>query len=211
MEGASSAEGSASSENCDQDLTHNQVESKRRDTDMVDQGWKNVVWHQFGAAIDMLQNGIAACPDELWGDRRRRPEVWYMTYHALFFLDCYLSESEQLFRPPAPFTLDELDERGLLPERVYTKEELLSYLEYGRSKLRSKISALTEEDGGRWCGFSWLDLSVAELMLYNMRHMQHHAAQLNLLLSQEGLTPPRWVRRTARTINGNHSRAELGE
>jgi hypothetical protein len=37
-----------------------------------------------------------------------------------------LSASDKGFTPPAPFTLDEMDERGLLPDRVYTKEELLT-------------------------------------------------------------------------------------
>ncbi len=163
---------------------------------MVDEPWKQMVWQQFGAAIDMLQNGIVACPEQLWGDRSHRPEVWYMTYHALFFLDCYLAESEKSFQPPSPFNLDELDERGLLPDRVYSKEELLKYLDYGRARLRSRIVALTEEEAARPCGFSWLDLSVAELLLYNMRHVQHHAAQLNLILSQHGLASPRWVRKS---------------
>lgn len=32
--------------------------------------WKEVVWPQFGAAIDMLQNALLACPDEIWSDPR---------------------------------------------------------------------------------------------------------------------------------------------
>ncbi len=28
--------------------------------------WKDVVWNQFGAAIDMLDDALIACPDELW-------------------------------------------------------------------------------------------------------------------------------------------------
>jgi uncharacterized damage-inducible protein DinB len=31
------------------------------------------------------------------------------------------------------------------------------------------------------------------LLLYNMRHVQHHTAQLNLLLRQRGIIPPNWV------------------
>jgi uncharacterized damage-inducible protein DinB len=34
-----------------------------------------------------------------------------------------------------------------------------------------------------------------ELSLYNMRHVQHHAAQLNLILRQTGIEPQRWVSR----------------
>ena|SRR5258705_8607961 len=80
--------------------------------------WKPILWQQFGAAIDMLENALLACPEDLWNDRSRRPEYWYVVFHTLFFLDFYLSDSPEGFTPPAPFTLDELDPAGLLPERA---------------------------------------------------------------------------------------------
>lgn len=161
----------------------------------LDTLWKTVVWQQFGAAIDMLENAMAACPDELWSDSSQRPEFWYVSFHTLFFLDLYLSDSVEGFVPPEPFTLDELDPAGVLPERPYTKEELHAYLRHGREKCRATIEDLTDEKARRRCGFEWLDLSVAEILLYNMRHVQHHAAQLNLILRQKTDSVPRWVRR----------------
>lgn len=161
-----------------------------------------MIWQQFGAAIDMLENAVIACPEPLWGDRSRQPEFWYTVFHALFFLDLYLSDSDAGFAPPPPFTRDEMDERGLLPERVYTKEELRKYLEHGREKCRASIEAMTLERANRRCGFSWLDLNVAEMLLYNMRHVQHHAGQLNLILRQTVGSAPRWVRMTRTVLNG---------
>lgn len=152
-----------------------------------------MVWQQFGAAIDMLENAINACPVEVWGDRNLRPEFWYVTYHTLFFLDYYLADSEDGFKPPAPFTLSELDPSGLMPDRVYTQPELLTYLEFGREKLRSRLAALSEDEAARDCGFARRDMSVMELMLYNMRHVQHHTAQLNMLLRQTIDSAPKWV------------------
>ena len=155
--------------------------------------WNDSLWRQFGAAIDMLENALAACPDELWSDRSRRPEFWYVVYHTLFFLDLYLSESVEGFMPPAPFTLDELDPAGLLPERPYTKAELRAYLEHGCRKCRATIEALTDEKARERRRFFSLDVSTLELLLYNMRHVQHHAAQLNLILRQTTDSAPRWV------------------
>ena len=94
----------------------------------------------------MLENAIGQCPDFLWSDRSRHPEFWYVVYHTLFWLDLYLSKSQAGFAPPTPFTLDELDPRGLIPERVYSKAELRNYLEHGRRKCRATIMGLTEED-----------------------------------------------------------------
>lgn len=156
---------------------------------------KTVIWKQFGAAIDMVDNALLACPEELWNDRSQKPEFWYVVYHTLFFLDLYLSDSVEAFTPPVPFTLDELDPAGVLPERPYTKDELHTYLEHGRAKCRATIEALTEEKARQRCGFEWLgDLSNAEILLYGMRHVQHHAAQLHLILRQKTDSTPGWVR-----------------
>jgi hypothetical protein len=108
---------------------------------------RTMIWGQFGAAIDMLDNAIAACPEDVWNGRAQRPEteVWYLVFHTLFWLDLYLSDSVEEFAPPAPFTLDELNPAGLLPERAYTKEELRTYLEHGRKKCRTTLEALTDD------------------------------------------------------------------
>jgi hypothetical protein len=162
---------------------------------------KTIIWHQFGAAIDMLENAIRACPEDVWGNRIASNEFWYVTFHSLFYLDLYLSESDKGFVPPVPFTLNELDERGLLPDHVYTKQELLKYLEHGREKCRSTIASLNKERANERCGFDWLNISVAEVLLYNMRHVQHHVGQLNLMLSKQFGSAPRWVKKTEHSMD----------
>lgn len=168
----------------------------------MDSTWKTIVWRQFGAAIDMLENAIVACPDKVWGDRPGFSEFWYLVYHTLFFLDYYLSDPANEFAPPSPFGLEELDPAGVLPPRVYTKDELLTYLKHGRTKCRETIAALTEEMAHQPCGFEHRDMSMAELLLYTMRHVQHHAAQLNLLLRQAIDSAPRWVGRAKDGLDG---------
>lgn len=165
--------------------------------------WRAAVWGQLGAAIDSLERAIDACPDELWGDRGRNPEFWYVVYHTLFWLDFYTSGSEEGFAPPAPFTLSEMDPAGVLPDRVYTKDEMRRYLEHGRGKARARIAAMTEEraSGTRRLGSS-NEGSELELLLYNMRHVQHHMAQLNLMLRQVTDSAPGWVGRTKRPLRG---------
>jgi hypothetical protein len=156
---------------------------------------KNSIWRQAGASIDMLENAIVACPDEVWSDRTRQPECWYLVFHTLFWLDYYSSGETEGFAPPAPFTLDEMDPAGLLPEDVYSKDELLSYLKYGRKKCRAAIETVTEEKAAEPNSPVRPDVGVVELFLYNMRHVQHAAAQLNLLIRQQTDSAPRWVRK----------------
>ena len=168
----------------------------------MDHMWRAVIWQQFGAAIDMLENALLACPEDLWRDRSRQPEFWYVAFHTLFFPDYYLSESAVGFAPPAPFTLDELDPAGLFPERPYTKQELQIYLAHGRNKCRTMIASLTEEKSRAHRKFGSIEGSMVELLLYNMRHVQHHAAQLNLILRQTIDWAPGWVASTTKMLEG---------
>ena len=174
----------------------------------MDAMWREIFWRQFGAAIDMLEDALRACPDELWsarlwgGERPELSEFWYVGYHTLFWLDLYLSGSIEGFAPPAPFTLDELDPAGLVPERPYTKDELLSYLSHGRRKCRASIEGLTDERARQRGKVAWGEVSYLELLLDNMRHVQEHAAQLNLILGQRLSLDSGWVSQ-AKCIDSN--------
>lgn len=159
--------------------------------------WRSAIWQQFHAAMDMLANAIEACPDRVWFDPGRNA-FWYLAFHTLFFVDLYLSEEdESQFHPPPPFGLTELDEKGILPERVYAKDELLAYLGHCREKLNAVMAQMTETWVANPCPFPYREMSNGELLLYNMRHVQHHAAQLNLLLRQKTDSAPRWVSKGA--------------
>jgi hypothetical protein len=154
--------------------------------------WRPVLWRQFGASLDMLENAIRAFPDEAWlsGEPPRQP--WYLAYHTLFWLDLYLSGSVEGFAPPAPYTLGELSP-DVFPERPYTRDELLAYLAHGRSKARAAIDGLSEESATRTCRFGWGSLPYAELLLYVLRHLQHHGGQLNRRLVEVTGAAPGWV------------------
>ncbi len=151
---------------------------------------KEIIWRQFGASIDMLENAVKLCPSEFWDTEKK---FWYMAYHSLFWLDYYLTLDPTEFEPPAPYTLSEFDPNGAMPNRTYTKKELISYLQYSRNKCKNLISNMTDEIAtSRWKN-DYKDYPVLEILLYNMRHVQHHAAQLNLLLRQEINDSPKWV------------------
>lgn len=168
----------------------------------MDAIWKNSLWSQFGAAIDMLDNAVVACPASSWGEHTGSA-FWYVAYHTLFWLDLYLTGAVAGFAPPAPFALEELDPTGLLPPRVYAKEELRAYLAHCRQKCWAIIDALTPEQTARRCQFSWGEVSFAELLLYNMRHVQEHASQLALMLGQTTAATPGWITK-AKPLNPAH-------
>jgi len=154
---------------------------------------------QFSKAIDMFGHALRDCPDELWEETLwpDQPDqwvakgfsaFWYLSYHTLFWLDLYLTGAEEGFAPPAPFDLVEMESNEVLP-RTYTREELLGYLDYCRRRCQETIEALSIEQAYQLCRFPWGELPFAELLLYTMRHVQEHAAQLLMFLGQHGVQP----------------------
>lgn len=164
----------------------------------MENSFKVSLWKQFGASIDMLENAINMCPADFWDTEKK---FWYNAYHCLFWLDYFLTLEPSTFLPPKPFTLSEFDPSGVMPERTYTKEELLSYLHASREKCHQLIKGLTAEEivNQRWIN-EYRNYSVFEILLYNMRHVQHHAAQLNMLLRQEINEAPKWVWQTGSSL-----------
>ncbi|HEY6552849.1 MAG TPA: hypothetical protein VI669_05815 [Vicinamibacteria bacterium] len=53
------------------------ISHRKYNPEPMDTPWKDLLRRQLGAAIDMLENAVLACPDELWSDRSRQPEYWY--------------------------------------------------------------------------------------------------------------------------------------
>jgi hypothetical protein len=155
----------------------------------------HMVWNQFAVTIDSFGDALRSCPDELWEKRLWEDEpdqfvasgfgaYWYLCYHTLFWLDLYLTGAEEGFVPPAPFDLVEMVEGETLP-RTYSKQELVRYLEICRQRCHDTIAALTPEQASSLCSFPWGEVPFGELLLYSMRHVQEHAAQLHLFLGQQ--------------------------
>ncbi len=118
-------------------------------------------------------------------------EFWSVTYHALVWFDLYLSGvPEEEFAPSAPFAQGVLDSVETQPERPYTKEVLHAYLASTRQKCHTTLVGLTDEQAHRPIEYSWSEgqpISFLELQLYNLRHVQEHAAQLSLFLGQHAI------------------------
>lgn len=165
---------------------------------------KETLWRQFGASIDMLRNAIMRCPDDYWNNHQR---LFYTAYHCILFLDYYLTIPPNHFSPELPFTLTAPDQipadavDDLVPDRIYSRQELVDYLQHCRAKCHHLIDGFTERNMHQpWiekpdllAPSAALKFSVLEILLYNMRHVQHHAAQLNLLLRQGIDVAPVWV------------------
>ena len=95
------------------------------------------LWSQFGASIDMLHNAILSCPDTSFTIHNR---FYYLAYHSVVLLDYYLTIPPKDFLPTLTFTIKEARERpseaigDMVPDRLYSKQELIDYLSASRVK-----------------------------------------------------------------------------
>jgi hypothetical protein len=158
----------------------------------MDEAIKEILWKQFGASIDMLTNVISNCPEDYFITHKR---FYYIAFHSTIFLDYYLTIPPSNFSPMLSFTQKDVKDRpveaidDLIPDKIYRRQEIVEYLKQSREKCKQIIYALTNEklnerfkEGDEP---NDMDYPILEILLYNMRHTQHHAAQLNMLLRQD--------------------------
>lgn len=151
------------------------------------------LWRQFGASINMLMNVLAGCPDHYIETNKR---FYYLAYHSVIFLDYYLTIPPEDFSPKLAFTIRDKDQRppgsigDMIPDKQYSREELLEYVQHCAAKCKQLIEGLTENkllhtrftEGDQEGD---MDYPVMEILLYNLRHTQHHTGQLNLMIRQD--------------------------
>jgi len=158
----------------------------------------SAITSQVVAAIDMLDNLVLASPEKTWGDRTREPQYWFLVYHRLLWLDLYLFESVLGFIPPPHCGLEELDPAELLPPRLYSQRELRTYLGHCRRRCIARIEGLSVDQAERAHQFDWGMVRGLESLLYNVWRVQHHIAQLQLILGLRFGAAPLWVAQAKR-------------
>jgi len=55
------------------------------------------------------------------------------------------------------------------------------------------VAAMTDKTAQQRCHFPWMELSFQELLLYTMRHVMEHAAQMNLVLGRKAGLASDWI------------------
>lgn len=138
---------------------------------------------QYRASCEMLAQAINKCPDTLWLADNFRNKFWHIAYHAIFYTHLYLQPSDTEFKPWHKHRPN-YQFLGAMPwspfERPvinvpYSREEVLEYYECCMKEIRERVHGL---DINAPSGFPWLQFTRMELYFYNIRHIQHHAAQL---------------------------------
>ena len=150
---------------------------------------KQILRGQFEAALSMLNECVRMCPPQHWEGRIANDTFRQIAYHTLFYVDYYLSPSEDAF------TLRDLnhrggDERSPALSPGLSKEDTLAYAAICRQKAVEAIGAETGPSLEGPCGFSRRPISRGELYIYILRHVQHHTGGMSSYLRRiDGALP----------------------
>lgn len=161
--------------------------------------FKTLIANQFEAAFCTLNVCIERCPETVWDGRVANHRFCQVAFHTLFYADFYLGSSEDGFRDQAfhrdhaDFFRDyeEFDDHP--PTWLYDRPSIKSYLDHCRRKASDTISSETAESLTARAAFPRRTFSRSELHVYNMRHIQHHAAQLSLRLRLDAAQDIPWI------------------
>jgi len=156
---------------------------------------------QFAASLSMLEACVAHCPDSEWERPIGNSPFWQVAYHVLFYIDLYLSPSEDDFEPQdflrknyeslGPTALPPHEE--VVADLPYTRETISGYVVHCRRKAAEVIAAETPDSFVGPSGFSWYSIPRIEFYVNNIRHAQHHTAQLSLHLRRAAGIEIEWV------------------
>jgi hypothetical protein len=170
--------------------------------------YKQILWKNFAAAIDMFRETLILCPDDLW---QAKSKFYYLSYHTTIFLDYYLTSPVKDFIPVLAYTITDIHDMpaeavdDVIPGRFYSRTEIFDYLTLVREKCR-EMTILSAPDKlmQKWIDKSEIDLhglcpslvvdyTVLEILFYNLRHVQHHVGQLNYILRQKLDKAAGWI------------------
>jgi len=173
---------------------------------MTDQHFAEILRRPYAASLKMLRNVIEKCPDDLWDAQLDEAPPWQQALHTLFYTRLYLlsdvrgeeaTEHAQVVlrligetqtkADSVGKTMWSLTKKDYRPPRVPTKQELLECLARCESSLDAALNDIENGAGGNPSPAEWIKGDRAHLMVYNLRHIQHHVGRLNGMLGRRGV------------------------
>jgi len=159
---------------------------------------KHILANQYAAALSTLAHCATWCPGNLWNAKIAQAPFHQVIFHTLFFTDYYLESEPHSFKQQAYHLqnqemfgdYEQMEDRE--PIERYTRDQIQSYLGFCKEKA-AVVCAGEDEASLAAMAESKSSLTRVELHLYNIRHIQHHAAQLTLRLRLDSDVDIPWV------------------
>jgi hypothetical protein len=135
---------------------------------------------QYQASLEMLKQAIILCPPALWNAAVDKNKFWHTAYHALFFTDEYLQDSNETITPWNKHRAGYEDFPAPLNGEPYDKDTILEYLAFCQQQVSNIVPHMNLDKPERHGDGSYTTL---ELQIYSIRHIMQHAGELMARLS----------------------------
>ena len=145
---------------------------------------KQALVSQYEKCFNMLAETISKYDEQLWGnDTDYDSPVWQVVYHALYYANIYCSSTREsiVAWPKAREGYHIFGKRSssqpeqLVPQEPYSKGEMVEFLQFVSSNVPTYLDKMKPHDR---CWPPWYEESQLEFQLNNIRHIQHHIAQV---------------------------------
>ena len=132
----------------------------------------------------MLENCINSYNESIWyEDQLYLNPSWQIAYHVLYFANIYCSSTKTRIKHwegeiPNYYKLyDTIKKKpkGLKMEKQYSKDEISKFLNHFRNLIPKYLASMIPN---KKCWPNWYNISQFEFQINNIRHIQHHTAQL---------------------------------
>jgi len=145
---------------------------------------KNELVNQYRIALTMLKGVIRETDKHTWRNRDdSKDAAWHIAYHAVFYANIYCSPSEKAIKSwgkerrdcqilgPTPWPPHE----RFVPGEPYSKAAIIEFIDFVLKVIPEYLEHLEPEKA---CWPDWYKQNQFEFHLNNLRHIQHHTAQL---------------------------------
>lgn len=168
-----------------------------------------VLKRHFDPTFEMLSQIVTHCPDELWCSGPPPPPVWQQLYHVMYYIDFWIRDdyeepsqgADQAVgvpaanagadaRAPSQFlsmTFDKGVSFDLAKPSTdhLSREELSLYLERLRRKTEHFFESLRDDQLLQPVA-AWTCFNRHDVILSQVRHIQHHVGCCNAILARAG-------------------------
>ena len=144
----------------------------------------SVFENQYDKTLNMIQETISSYNKSLWYDSVNfQYPAWQIAYHGLYYTNIYCSPTEEKIIP-WPKEKENYHFFGNKPwppyekiviEESFSTNEINEFIDFLKKQIPNYLKDFSPD---KKCWPFWYDESQLEFHINNLRHLQHHTAEI---------------------------------
>lgn len=148
-----------------------------------------ILQRQLDPTLQMLENLVVLSPEEIWNNQKLK--YWKHILHAITGIEFWFRNEGEEFHLP-DFNKDITPDFDKESKDYPTQNELLTYIQEMMNKSQKYFNALSDERLIEPCD-TYKDITKADVILMQIRHIQHHIGYCNNILNTSNYKAVQWL------------------